>query len=280
MLKTVFTLGFLAPLIVPAYAEDHGASKKRGHEEAAASEVVYQVAEKAHNSAPHWTYKGADGPKNWGNLSESFKTCKTGKAQSPIDLIDSGKLDAPELLFSYKTSPLELIDNGHTIKNSISGDNAVLLDGVVYDLLQFHYHTPSEHTVKGVKAPMEVHFVHQNKAGEYLAVGVMVEVGKENAEYAKVISYQPKIEKQSVKTKGISIDVNNLMNASMEKTGKRPYFHYMGSFTTPPCTENIKWFVMDKPIQLSKAQIKTLTAVHPGNCRPIQGLNQRTIKNS
>lgn len=219
---------------------------------------------KAPGETPHWGYTGDSGPSHWGDIDPSYGTCKTGQQQSPIDLKRDTHLVKSALSFVHSSTPLVLIDNGHTLKVTVEGNNSVSFQGETYKLLQFHYHTPSEHTVEGKRFPLEIHFVHQNQKGEYLAVGLLVEEGEANSEFAKIIANKPDKENETVTPKNTLISLKKLFKA----TGKN--YQYAGSFTTPPCTEGVKWFVIDTPITFSKEQIETLSKVHPNNNRPIQ----------
>ena len=219
----------------------------------------------------YWSYEGAEGPAHWGELSKDFSICSAGKQQSPINLGKAGRGTVSTLLFSYHTIPLNLTDNGHTLKVSVAPGNFVFLNGEEYILKQFHYHTPSEHTVKGKHAPMEIHFVHQNEKGEYLVIGVLVEEGAENSEYAKIITHKPVHKNEAIIPKGEVIHLKKLLRHTQE------HYEYKGSFTTPPCTQGVKWFVLKTQIALSKEQLDILSKVHPHNNRPVQKLHQRRV---
>jgi len=207
----------------------------------------------------HWGYTGATGPENWGDLSVDYDMCKIGREQSPIDLKKNVNLIKNPFSVDYKKTPLDIVDNGHTIKQTVQGENILTYEGEDYTLLQFHYHTSSEHTVEGRSYPMEVHLVHQNKRGGYLVVGLLVEPGEENEVFSKIIQAN-----KNNSSGGADIDLNALYKKANET------YHYLGSFTIPPCTEGVEWFVVKHPIRLSKQQIKFLSNIHPHNNRPVQ----------
>ncbi|MCK5792534.1 MAG: carbonic anhydrase family protein, partial [Ketobacter sp.] len=148
----------------------------------------------ASEKAPHWSYEGAGGPQNWGDLSADFNMCRQGRNQSPVNIQQAIDADLPELVFDYYSSPLREINNGHTIQQNIEPGSTLKIparDGS-FELKQFHFHSPSEHTINGKSYPMEIHFVHANAEGALAVVGVMFEEGDENSELSKLWSFMPK----------------------------------------------------------------------------------------
>jgi carbonic anhydrase len=145
------------------------------------------------------------------------------------------------------------------------------LNGVKYDLVQFHFHTASEHAVGGQHQPMEIHFVHRNAQGGLAVVGVLLKSGGENAAYAPVFQNLPPQASQPAPVAGASVDANQLLPA------QRTYWRYNGSLTTPPCSEGVKWLVMNTPVEVSDAQIAAFTNIFKNDERPIQAFNARTF---
>ena len=192
-----------------------------------------------------------------------------GIEQSPIDIPSSTPTHSADIEFHYKPMPLTIVNNGHTIQVNADGNSFIKVEGDRYNLLQFHFHALSEHTYGGEHTPMEVHFVHQSKAGEYLVVGVFLDEGGANADYAPVFESLPGKPGEPNTVEGVSLDTIKLMPE------KRSYYRYAGSFTTPPYTEGVKWFVMAEPIELSAQQIAAFTALYPDNFRPVQPIHKR-----
>lgn len=225
------------------------------------------ASESAH---PHWSYEGEGGPAHWGHLSHDYEACSKGQRQSPIDITGAADEDIADIEFSYKPSKINIVNNGHTIQVNYDEGSYITLNGVRYNLLQFHFHGPSEHTIGGKSFVMENHFVHKNDKGELAVVGVLLEKGKENAAYSKVLANMPKKadEKKSLK---------DTVNAEDLLPGTRAYYTYPGSLTTPPCTENVTWLVLKSPVQLSEAQFKKYEAIYKGNARPVQSVHGRKI---
>ena len=220
--------------------------------------------------AHHWGYEGAGAPAHWGDLKPEFHTCKEGVNQSPIDL--KGFVDAklPELTFDYNSTSTEILNNGHTVQVNIASGSTVEVDGIKFELKQFHFHTPSENNINSKSFPLEAHFVHASKDGELAVVALMFEEGDENKILAQLWAKMP--QKAGDKTKLEISDVTTLLPK------ERDYYRFNGSLTTPPCTEGVRWIVMKKATTLSKAQTEQFAKVmvHPNN-RPIQGTNARII---
>lgn len=221
----------------------------------------------------HWGYEGERGPAHWGDLAPEFATCATGRAQSPIDLAGNPTRDraAAPLAFRYQPTPLAVKNNGHTLQVDYAPGSSATINGDRYDLLQFHFHAPSEHTVNGRPAAMELHLVHRNAAGKLAVVGVLIEAGAANPELARLWENAPTEEGTSAPNG--SINAANLLPAS-----QGTLYHYTGSLTTPPCSEDVDWNVLAVPIQASPAQIAQFRQLYDGNARPVQALNRRTLE--
>lgn len=224
-----------------------------------------------HGEAPHWEYEGEAGPDHWGELSEDFGLCGTGKTQSPIDISSSYSVNINDVAFNYDTSAINILNNGHTIQVNYDAGSSIELNGVTYNLLQFHFHHPSEHTINGAPVPMEIHLVHSDADGNLAVVGVMlVEGDADNAAYADVMGHLP-AEKSEVETLEMTVDAASLLPEA------KTYFTYTGSLTTPPCSEGVRWLLLDTPVELSAAQIEAFSSIFELNARPVQPLNARDV---
>ncbi len=229
---------------------------------------------KSHDSGahkPHWSYEGKTGPAKWGHLNSEYKACSSGREQSPIN-ITSGKLkDLQNIRFYYKPSKLNILNNGHTIQVDYDKGSSIRIDGERYDLLQFHFHTPSEHTIDGSLYPMELHLVHKNKHGKLAVVGIMMVVGQHNPLFDALWENFPAKEGKSHEHFKEKIDLSALL-----PPGERT-FRYSGSLTTPPCSEGVKWNVLLAPISISNAQHIAFRDLFKKNNRPVQKLGKRTL---
>lgn len=219
----------------------------------------------------HWTYKGESGPAHWGDLKEEYAACKTGKAQSPIDITGSFGTQERTLAFNYKETGSKIVDNGHTVQINPGEGGSIEINGEKFDLLQFHFHSPSEHTVDGKSFPLEMHLVHKNAAGQLAVVGILFNEGEENSTIATLWKSMPHEENHEMEVAGGMIDPTTLLPE--DKT----FFSYDGSLTTPPCSEGVKWQVMVSPMTVSAEQVEAFKSRHPDSNRPVQELNGRTI---
>jgi len=221
----------------------------------------------ADSGTPKWGYTGQGGPEHWGALSADFAACSVGKEQSPVDIPQmEGAADAVKT--QYGDTKLNVLNNGHTIQLNYSEGSKLQSEGVEYDLLQLHFHSPSEHTINGKSFPLEVHFVHKAQNGTLAVVGVMFEEGAENAELAKIWKNTPK-KANEVVTSDMMVNAGNLLPED------QTLIRYAGSLTTPPCSEGVKWHVMTSPIEASSGQIEKFLSIVQENNRPIQPLNAR-----
>lgn len=220
----------------------------------------------------HWSHhEGHDGPENWMNLCDGFNACG-GQAQSPINIVSS-KAVANETLkaieINYSVSSVDIINNGHTVQFNMHGDNSFTIDDKKYDLLQFHYHASSEHTIDGNYYPLEVHFVHKHSDTDYAVIGIMFEAGEENELFAKYLAHFPA-------EKG-SYSADDELNLADLLPDNLSYYYYPGSLTTPPCSEVVNWYVLQKPLTASDSQIEKFSQILNHNFRPVMPLNERIL---
>lgn len=223
----------------------------------------------ARAEAPHWNYEEA--PK-WGELDKTFEACATGRQQSPIDLTNAVHAELPALKIDWKPQPFKIANNGHTIQADAAPGSSLVLDGKKFELKQFHFHTPSEHAIKGARTAMEAHFVHAAPDGELAVIGVFLKSGKSNGAFAAVMAQAPKqAGSQLAKS---DIDPKAFL------PGKSSTYYYEGSLTTPPCSEIVNWIVYADPIEVGAADIDAFKAIYAMNARPIQERNRRYILGS
>ena len=219
----------------------------------------------------HWGYTGHGSPDKWAELSPDNKMCGIGKNQSPINVTTSLDADLEPLKLAYAKSSKEIVNNGHTIQVNMEAGDTLTVDGISFDLKQFHFHTPSENHIDGKSFPLEAHFVHLDKDGNIAVLALMFEEGKENTQLAKVWEKMPKEADAKSELKLDQI-ASSLLPESKE------YYRFNGSLTTPPCTEGVRWLVLKTPATISKAQVeKFLHTMHHPNNRPIQATNARVI---
>lgn len=218
----------------------------------------------------HWSYAGKTGPAEWAALAPDNALCKTGQQQSPVDLqaAKARALAPHDAAIRYGQVAGRLVNNGHTLEVDATGEsgNTVVFKGVDYRLDQFHFHTPSEHRLDGRPFPMEMHLVNKSADGGIAVVGVLIKAGRKNSALAPIFARPPKV---GAAGRDLQIDLAALLPAD------RKALLYSGSLTTPPCTEQVQWVVLEQPIEMSRAQITAFRRLFPDNHRPVQPLNGR-----
>ena len=223
----------------------------------------------------NWSYTGATGPAKWAALSKEFKACKAGEEskQSPIDIPDAKarKGDLPGLLFNYKPASLKIIDNGHTIEVVYPPGSFVSIEGKHYELQQFHFHKPAEEKIDGKGHEMDAHLVHKGPDGKLIVIAVLFDVGKENKTIKSIWDALPKEKGKEVTVDAVKINPIDLLPT------EKGYYTYAGSLTTPPCSEQVTWYVLKTPVLVSADQIARFGRIYPNNARPIQPFNDRDI---
>jgi len=229
-------------------------------------------AAEEHGSTPHWTYEGEHGPGHWGSLDAAYGTCRMGKHQSPIDIRGAKAADLPAIEFSYQPSPLKLIDNGHTVQVSYAPGSFITVGEKKYELQQFHFHHPAEEKVNGKSYPLVAHLVHKSADGKLAVVAVLFTEGKTNDFVESVWKYLPAEQGKEIAPSGMSVDAIGLLPAM------RGYYTFAGSLTTPPCSEDVTWFVLKSAVPVSKDQVAAFAKKYPHNARPVQALNGRAIQ--
>jgi carbonic anhydrase len=221
----------------------------------------------------HWSYQGDGGPEHWGQMKPEFATCANGKRQSPIDIRDGISVQLDPVQFDYKPSNFRVIDNGHTVQVNVSPGNSIEVMGRRYELVQFHFHRPSEERIDGRQFDMVAHLVHKDLDGRLAVVAVLLDRGSVQPIVQMVWNNLP-LEKGEELAARAQIDLNGLLPT------ERGYFTYMGSLTTPPCNEGVLWMVMRTPVSISAEQISIFSRLYPMNARPTQAASGRLIKGS
>jgi len=257
--------------------------------------VLFALACEAKVARASWNYNpnSKTGPKGWGDFSD---TCASGMRQSPVDIPSADRImvkpSLRPLLLNYKyvnasvflskktqLSDIDVNDIRNTgnavVVRYPAGSTARLHGGKNgrYALKQFHFHTPSEHTINGKRFAMEVHVVHQNKAGRMAIVALLFQEGSEN-KFLNSLGWS-KLPTKAGKKRALSGVINVLKAFPFNHF----YASYKGSLTSPPCTEGVKWFVLSSPISASRKQLRSFARLFgkSGNARPVQALNGRRV---
>ena len=241
-----------------------------------------RAAPKAHNKAAadaphaeqhpaHWDYQGSGGPEQWAHLSPEFATCARGSRQSPIDIRDGIKVELDAVQFDYKPSAFKVLDNGHTVQVNVAPGNAIEVMGQRYELVQFHFHKPSEEKIDGKAHAMVAHLVHKGADGKLAVVAVLLDAGGTNPTIDTIWKNLPQ-------EKGKEATVNATIDAATLLPADHGYYTFQGSLTTPPCSEDVRWFVLKTPVKVAGSEITAFGKIYPMNARPSQPLNGRTLE--
>ncbi|HSW07485.1 carbonic anhydrase [Aquabacterium sp.] len=221
----------------------------------------------------HWSYDGAAGPEAWARVNPEFAKCSTGQRQSPIDIRGGVRVDLDPIQFDYRPAGFRVIDNGHTVQVNVGGGNSIEAQGRRYDLVQFHFHRPSEERIDGRQFDMVAHLVHKDAEGRLAVVAVLLDRGSAHPVVQQVWNNLP-LEKGEELPAKATIDLGRLLPED------KRYYTYMGSLTTPPCSEGVLWMVMQQPVAISPDQVNVFARLYPMNARPIQSAAGRLIKQS
>jgi carbonic anhydrase len=257
--------GWMTPTVDPGPDSDS---------ESSADAVMAHLA--SLQQARRWTYEGEKGPSSWGDLSPDYAACKTGSMQSPIDIVTKDvqadrKLELID--FGYRALPLRIFNDGRTVQVENDTPAAINAAGDTWKLASLQLHSPSEHTIDGKHTDLEVELVHRSHDGQLAVVSLLFKTGKENAALAPMFDAMPSdVTSEAPQGAGASLDLSAVIPASPS------YFSYVGSLTTPDCTEGVRWFVLQPVGEVSQAQLEKLHAVTgPRTNRPVQPLGARNV---
>ena len=242
----------------------------------------------SHTENIEWGYEAENGPDVWAQLSPQYVLCAEGIHQSPIDLVNPTPAKLSPIPYYYHPTSMNIRNTGHTIEVACPEGNWIEVDGTRYQLLQFHFHAPSEHTVAGEPFDMEMHLVHKSEDGMLAVVGLLIESGRHKSAFDPIWSHLPAAPGETQRIKNVTedgsliVDLRFIFSPNDQITDEAPsYFgssyRYDGSLTTPPCSEGVKWIVLTTPIQMSEAQIAAFRAIIHDNNRPVQPLNGRDL---
>jgi carbonic anhydrase len=230
----------------------------------------------------NFSYSGSMGPNKWGSLNPTYSNCSHAPDQSPIDIWKNQTVFEPKLTplkRDYRPTKATLINHGVAVGVSFDGNVGDLtVDGKVYSLKQFHWHTPSEHYIDGIQYPAELHLLHIAKDGSIAVVAVLYHYGKEDPILSKMKKQLKELARDDEDSQ-ISLGV---FNPKHLKRRTRKYYKYIGSTTTPPCMGRVEWNVLAKVRSISKEQVESLRAPLKGddkdNDRPLQQLQGRKVQ--
>ncbi|MCG7585572.1 carbonic anhydrase [Photobacterium sp. OFAV2-7] len=218
-------------------------------------------------SEDKWGYTGEHGPEHWG---DTYPTCSSGSSQSPVNITQPSEAELLPLDIQYQGKVSALTNNGHTVQAQVEGLNTLFVDGKSFELKQFHFHTPSENFIKNRQYPLEAHFVHADEKGNLAVVAVMFQA---DPAYNKSLSSLL----AEIPSKHDEIKLEAEIKPSQLLPSTEHYYRFSGSLTTPPCSEGVRWFVLQEPVPASSKRISMMHEVMGDNNRPLQPLNARVV---
>ena len=222
-----------------------------------------------------WAYDGDRGPAMWGKLHPSYAACEKGRFQSPIDLRDGVGVDLPAINFDFKPSKIKLVDTGKTFEVHYLEGGSISVMGSYHRLTHIEFRHPAEERVNGKAFGMSMQMHFRDMQGRLAAVSVLLTPsGQENQFIQQIWNHIPLVRLEPVSPPDVTLDLSEVLPAD------RAYYTYMGSLTTPPCTEGVTWYVLKSPVGVSAEQIAIFSRLYPNNTRPIQASSSRLIKES
>jgi carbonic anhydrase len=234
----------------------------------------FATAQSASQGAP-WDYEGKRGALTWGKLDPAYKACSEGHEQSPIDIRGAHLNKALQPIeFHYIGGPVTLEHNGHTVIVHVDPGSYIIAGGVRYDLVQFHFHHPAEEAVKGKLTDMDIHLVHKSADGKQAVVAIRLAEDRTTAPNAVLAALWPHLPTKAGETE----KVTDMINPGGLLPSDRGYWTYIGSLTVPPCTEDVRWFVLEQEVTLSRDQLQAFAALFKVNSRPLQDPHGRRIE--
>ena len=269
VLSVIVTLGVVNIVQVKSIEKQFDAVIKKIDKASEKLEKLVEAGGKSHaapHAAAHWSYDGELMPAKWGDV---YPVCGSGKSQSPVDIRGPFDKATHELKPDFKPDTLKVVNNGHTLQVNVGNGSKTVINGESYELLQFHFHRPSEEHIEGKPMAMVAHFVHKSAAGKYAVIGVLLSEGAENDSIKLIWANAP--EKEGPE----KVVTESTLNAAAMLPKRLNYYSFEGSLTTPPCTEGVTFYILKTPMTISRAQIDKFP--FKMNARPVQPLNGRRI---
>lgn len=220
-----------------------------------------------------WSYDGDGGPGNWAKLRPDYALCGNGKRQSPIDIREGIRVNLEPIRFDYKPTQFRILDTGHGLQVNVGAGMGLRVMGKRFELSHLEFRRPAEERINGRTYDMSAHLVHRSEDGQVAIVAVLLEKGTEHPLIQTLWDNMP-LERDLEVAPEASIDLNALLPEG------RAYWTYMGSQTTPPCSEGVLWMVMKQPVQVAAEQVAIFSRVFRSNARPVQPANGRLVKES
>ena len=224
----------------------------------------------------HWTYQGETSPEHWAEIEQN-SDCN-GNRQSTVNIIDINTKAQPfgfkklHRKYSPTTEISEVVNNGHTVQFNFDKGDSIQYQNKTFHLSQIHFHEPSEHTINGIRYPLEIHLVHTSKQKEYTVFSILAKEGADSQLFEFLESFLP-LKENETKEIHQALDLSTLFPKNLD------FYSYGGSLTTPPCTESVNWVIFKEPIIVSVEEVLKLKNNMPkDNYRNEQPLNDRIVQ--
>jgi carbonic anhydrase len=216
-------------------------------------------------------YSGFANPSQW-SLIPGASLCGQGKMQSPVDITLEGRKIGPAIEVKWAPQVAAVINSGHDFRINVTDSRSgIRIDGEDFRLREFHFHVPSEHSLFGVRAAAEIHFVHEKGDRIVVIALLLTEAAETDVNLRPFFDALP-VNLCQVRDTGLPMHIENLVPGMITV-----YLTYEGSLTTPPCTEGVRFYLPGyRIIRVSHDDLAKL-ATFGENARPLQPLNGRTV---
>jgi carbonic anhydrase len=187
-----------------------------------------------------WSFVGRVTPDHWSKLDKKFESCGEAEAKGITEVtINDLDIKAPPIIFDYNIYKYD--------PKTIKASKHMNIGGRIYKLVEFHIHLPSQHSIIGNIANAAIHFIHQDKDNNIAVVAVMIKVGKSNTTIKNLITTVDQDDKERFAVE--DGDLSSLLPLN------KLYYHQIGAMSTPPCTDQVNWYIMKDPIEASTEEI-------------------------
>ena len=245
--------------------------------------IAERAAELAANAPPppapnpesiRWSYHGEHGPQSWGQLHPFFSACEQGKQQSPIHITsqDTAPGPAEPLQLGPQAFGGTVTHTGHGIELEAEHPHTLELRGSSWRLVKVQFHHPAEERIHFKGFPMSTDLVYRSAQGQTAVLSVPMQLGAPNAFIHRVWTHMPLAPQDRVRLAAPELRLQDLLPADLR------YFMYLGSLTSPPCTEGVLRIVLQTPASVSREQWLLLTRMTPPSARPTQPLHGRLVR--
>ena len=213
-----------------------------------------------------WRFGDGQMPERWSLENTAYAMCDAGLMQSPVDLGQAGATGEISVTTNYGETPATLAVSDQKLQLDFPAGLHMHSGKKHFNLIQVHFHTPAEHAIDGKRHPLVAHFVHATDKGELGVLGVMFKEGAANPELAKVAAAL-----KAGSGAQMTVDASQMIPEDLA------VYRYMGSLTTPPCSEGVNWHVAETVLEASPEQIAAMEAALGPTARSLQPLGNRLL---